>query len=63
MSKWMGKKVEQERDLHPSKRTLDRTALKSEKFSQSYYDTIVKNANNDMSQAKHKPYQCDIELR
>ena len=63
MSKWEGKKLPMERDLHPSKRTLDRTALKGEKFSQGYYDVIVKTADNSVSQAGHKPYQCDIKLK
>ena len=38
-------------------------AKRNEQSMQAYYHQIEKQAPKDNVQAKHKPYQCDIELK
>lgn len=63
MKKFIGRSNSIDREINPSKRTMDRSALNNEKYNQGYYDCMEKSADKDNIQIKHKPYQCDIELR
>ena len=52
-----------QRKLKPAERTLDKTASKTEKLNQAYFDHIIKHVPSGLNQAGHNPYQCDIKLK
>ena len=51
------------RDLNTKSESKDASARKSEKVLQSYYDALIKTSCGVNEQFRHKPYQCDIEIK
>lgn len=53
----------EKRKLFTDKHTKDDNARKTEMERQMYLSMLEKQVQKDNTQLKHKPYQCDIELR
>lgn len=50
------------RKMNLPKNQADNNARRNELYMASYYDVMEKDPPKNCTQAKHKPYQCDIEL-